>query len=78
MSDTGVSAGMSGPFPIAPSGPTAYSLATGTVNGQQSVVLYIATPHVAANFWFTTEEFDKLLEGGRALRAGLILPNGQG
>lgn len=77
MSDTGVNAGKSGPFDIAPSGPLAWSLMPATVQGQQVIVLYLATPHVAANFWFNIEEFDKLLEGGRATRLGLIIPNGQ-
>lgn len=78
MSEAGFNAGLSGPFPIAPSGPLAWSIMPATMQGAQAIVLYMATPHNAATYWFTLEEWDKLMEGGKATRLGLILPNGQG
>lgn len=70
---------LSGPFPIAPSGPTSFTIIPATSNGQKVLALCISTPHVSANFWLNHEEWEKLVEVGNAAKSGLILPsNGTG
>ena len=68
---------LSGPFQIAPSGPTSISFMLGTQHGDQVMVMVVATPHVCANYWFGLDEWDKLMEGAKAVRLGLLIPNGQ-
>lgn len=79
MSDTSFNPSMSGPFPIQPSGPTTFHIVSATNAAGKWLVISIATPHVAANYWITHDDWEQLVRVGNAAKTGLILPsNGQG